>query len=622
MVVNTRAGESYPALFFHDSECASTIAQSKRRQKDNFDPFSEEGGGGLFWGGDEVLRWLRKYVRVEKSQVESALYLVEPSEEDLTSFIHKPLGAGGDEGREAVTSGAGMDPFTKVLKEARWNFLEKLTRVTRFTRRTAEDLVDSPRVPEQVKRLLRSPEVQNIQDEFDSARLYLARWAMGIAEQSDRDRAARLWTAKDVLEMESSEVGEFEILELETSGLRLDSPTRKPVTLKEWTRWFDTKSGRLMITPDEVKERVFHGGCADTAVRKEVWLWLLDLYPWDSSKDERTAIANSKRDEYIRLKGKWWDDFDRRNTDEYWRDQRNRIEKDVHRTDRQIPIFADSSTPHPDPDSPYADVGTNVHLEQMKDMLLTYNELNPHLGYVQGMSDLLSPLYAVLQDDALAFWAFVGFMHRTERNFLRDQSGMRAQLLTLDHLVQLMDPELYRHLEKCDSTNFFFFFRMLLVWFKREFEWDDVLTLWETMWTGYLSGQWQLFIALAVLEQHRGVILEHLRGFDEVLKFVNELSGSINCAQVRARAEALFRRFQKTVELVDRKAAERAKEEELASEGKGKAVEQKGSGEEGSGGKKEEKEIVISPELRRLLSREVVRPEEGAVRERREGERD
>ena len=51
-------------------------------------------------------------------------------------------------------------------------------------------------------------------------------------------------------------------------------------------------------------------------------------------------------------------------------------------------------------------------MEQMKDMLLTYNEYNKELGYVQGMSDLLAPIYAVMQDDAVAFWGFVGFMQR------------------------------------------------------------------------------------------------------------------------------------------------------------------------------------------------------------------
>ena len=202
-----------------------------------------------------------------------------------------------------------------------------------------------------------------------------------------------------------------------------------------------------------------------------------------------------------------------------------------------MPLFEGEDIPHPDPDSPFAEVGTNVHLEQMKDMLLTYNEYNRDLGYVQGMSDLLAPIYAVEQDDAVAFWGFVGFMDRMacltsskirmmqpanvlqERNFLRDQSGMRTQLLTLDHLVQLMDPALYLHLQAADSTNFFFFFRMLLVWYKREFEWADVLRLWESLWTDYMSSNFHLFIALAILEKHRDVIMEHLKHFDEVLKY-------------------------------------------------------------------------------------------------------
>ena len=32
------------------------------------------------------------------------------------------------------------------------------------------------------------------------------------------------------------------------------------------------------------------------------------------------------------------------------------------------------------------------------------------LGYVQGMSDLLSPILFVMDDEADAFWCFVGLM--------------------------------------------------------------------------------------------------------------------------------------------------------------------------------------------------------------------
>ncbi|RAH76397.1 GTPase-activating protein Gyp7 [Aspergillus japonicus CBS 114.51] len=565
LVINTRAGDSFPALFFHDSECESTILQKKKRTRESFDPFGED--GSVFWGGDEVLRWLRRYVEVQRSALDSSVYLINPSEEDRISFGQQPTSDAARNSQDQTVApaqpggsrqpDAGMDPFVKTLKEARWKVLESLSKITTFTRRTANELADNPRIPPQVRRLMRTPEIQTLQDEFDSARLYLARWAMSISEQSERERNQRIWTARDVLGMENSSVGDFEILELETGTMSIQE-RRKIVTLKEWEGFFDPHTGRLQVTVEEVKERIFHGGLdPNDGVRKEAWLFLLGVYPWDSCRDERQALISSKRDEYIRLKGAWWEkmieggstaeEFD------WWKEQRNRIEKDVHRTDRTIPLFAGEDIPHPDPDSPFAETGTNVHLEQMKDMLLTYNEYNPDLGYVQGMSDLLAPIYAVMQDDAVAFWAFVGFMDRMEQNFLRDQSGMRAQLTTLDHLVQLMDPQLYLHLQSADSTNFFFFFRMLLVWYKREFEWVDVLRLWETLWTDYLSSSFHLFIALAILEKHRDVIMDHLKQFDEVLKYINELSNTMELVPILTRAESLFHRFERAVQAIDKK---------------------------------------------------------------------
>lgn len=628
VVVNTRAGESFPALFFHDSECQSTILQRKKLARESFNPFDD--GGGMFWGGDEVLRWLKRYVMVERAGADPSVYLIDPSDEDKKAF-GKDVGKSPRNSGDAERSGdnasssqgqgkrdGGMDPVTKALKEARWNILEKLSQVTTFTRRTAQAVAENPKLPPQVRRFMQNPEVQTLQDEFDSARVYLARWAMGIAEQSERERNQRIWTAKDVLATEHSSLGSFEILDVELDKLTL-SENRKPVTLTEWKGWFDDK-GRLVITPEEVKGRVFHGGLdAEDGVRKLAWLFLLGVYEWDSSEEERVAGMNSRRDEYIRLKGAWWERMVEGHTseeqEEWWKEQRNRIEKDVHRTDRTIPIFMGEDIPHPDPDSPFADVGTNVHLEQMKDMLLTYNEYNKELGYVQGMSDLLAPIYAVMQDDAAAFWGFVGFMERMERNFLRDQSGMRHQLLTLDHLVQLMDPALYLHLQSADSTNFFFFFRMLLVWYKREFEWPDVLRLWEGLWTDYYSANFHIFIALAILEKHRDVIMEHLKHFDEVLKYVNELSGTMDLESLLIRAESLFRRFQRTVETIDKKnnlpSPPQARQRKPASSpgatspGPSSGAAASTGTDKGKQAAEEKDTRVISTELRSLLSRKV-----------------
>lgn len=342
VVINTKSGSSLPALFFHDSECESTILQKKKRHRESFDPFGEH--GGLFWGGDEVIRWVKRYVDVERSSADPSVYLVDPTEEDKIGFgeARHSVDSGKAQSEERRKSqqvekkpaaqGMQMDPLTKALKETRWKLLEQMSKITTFARRTAQDVANNDRVPPQVKRLLQNPEVQTIQDEFDSARLYLARWAMGIAEQSEREKSRRIWTAKDVLELEESSVGDFEILDMEAGRMSLGGDSkRKPVNMKEWKSFFDSK-GKITVTVDEIKERIFHGGLdSEDGVRKEAWLFLLGVYDWQSTFEERSAYMNSKRDEYVRLKGAWWDrliDGDAtQDEEEWWKEQKGRIGK-------------------------------------------------------------------------------------------------------------------------------------------------------------------------------------------------------------------------------------------------------------------------------------------------------
>jgi hypothetical protein len=105
---------------------------------------------------------------------------------------------------------------------------------------------------------------------------------------------------------------------------------------------------------------------------------------------------------------------------------------------------------------------------------------------------------------------------------------MKQQLLTLQQLIHFMDPELYQHLEKADGLNLFFCFRFVfslefpdvplkefhsrwvLIAFKREFPFEEIMRLWEVLWTDYYSHSFVLFVALAVLESHRDMILRYL----------------------------------------------------------------------------------------------------------------
>jgi TBC1 domain family member 15 len=287
-----------------------------------------------------VVRWLRRYVKIERSGAEPNIYMIEPTKEDMEAFGNKLTSSAVRVGAKDTSKGVGtqagsaagkdaeMDPFVKFFKETGWNLMNQFSKVTTFTRRAAQDFADNPNLPPQVKRLLKTPEVQTLQDEFDSARIYLARWAMGIAEQSERDRRKRTWTARDVMELEDTDVGEFELLD-GTSSLSMEE-RRRAVTLKEWKTFFDPQTGRLSVTIDEVKERIFHGGLdPEDGVRKEAWLFLLGVHEWYGTADDRKAEIASLRDQYYKLKLSWWERLEGEGgegeTGEWWREQKSRI---------------------------------------------------------------------------------------------------------------------------------------------------------------------------------------------------------------------------------------------------------------------------------------------------------
>ncbi|RCH83469.1 GTPase activating protein, partial [Rhizopus azygosporus] len=293
-----------------------------------------------------------------------------------------------------------------------------------------------------------------------------------------------------------------------------------------WDGFFDTQ-GRLAVGEPVVRKRIFCGGVVPE-IRKEVWLFLTGVYPWDSTKEERQLIIEKKMKEYESLKNQWLNDQDYQST-ALFQDQKHRIDKDVHRTDRTLDLYAEENMENPNPSTMHN--GTNKHLETLKDILLTYNVYNTTLGYVQGMSDLLSPIYAVMGEEYLAFWSFVGYMERMKSNFCTDQSGMHHQLLILDHMLQFMDPALW-----------------LLVWYKREFPWDDMLVLWEVLWTDYLTDKFYLFIALAILDKHRDYIIEYLKNFDEILKRVNAVDNKRNQLQQKLSSSTMTRQQRQEIQ--------------------------------------------------------------------------
>ncbi|SCU96312.1 LAME_0F15830g1_1 [Lachancea meyersii CBS 8951] len=566
---NPQEQNSIPILFFHDNICPSTQEKQKQLSK-SFDPFS---GSDIYWGANDFRDALLDIADLKQTFVDPTMWLINATLDDLRNFSASDLKEKTQNVTGNKSSFQGSSLWSKI-DEAKWNVLSKFADLTTkstnrmatvFSQHPFVKFVDKHNNNPYVKQILTNPKVQEIQDDFDSAKIYLAKWALGVKEQAEKYQTTNGLdeTYRRLLFNELGNDGED--VQLTDEELNVAMQRSHPLSRAKWDSFFDAE-GRLSITVHEVKDYIFHGGVKDNDLRREIWLYLLEVFPWDSSIKERRVLEETMRDSYrINYKCRW--EYRAPHSDEeeeaYWHDQVLRVEKDVKRNDRDIPLYKYNTEngkavvePEESPSRELQDHETwtvkNPHLQKLRSILLSYNVYNNDLGYVQGMCDLLSPIYYILEDEELSFWAFVSFMNRMERNFLRDQSGIRDQMLTLTDLCQLMLPKMSDHLAKCDSSNLFFCFRMLIVWFKREFEFDDVCSIWEVFLTDFYSSQFQLFFMLAILQKNSVPVMQNLDQFDQVLKFFNELKGSMDWSDLMIRSELLYVKFKKIMDVLER----------------------------------------------------------------------
>ncbi|KAM5132067.1 TBC1 domain family member 17 isoform 2-T2 [Mantella aurantiaca] len=315
----------------------------------------------------------------------------------------------------------------------------------------------------------------------------------------------------------------FEVITCQVDlGERPVIQRQAPVSEQEWESHIDSE-GRV-IDVDGLKKRIFSGGLC-SGLRKDAWKFLLGYYPWDSTAEERKALVRRKTDEYFRMKLQWKsvsEDQERRNC--LLRGYRSLIERDVSRTDRNNKFYEGNNNPG---------------LGLLNDVLMTYCMFNFDLGYVQGMSDLLSPVLYVTQNEVDAFWCFSGFMELLHHNFEESQESMKKQLAQLNLLLRVLDPVLCDFLDSKDSGNLSFCFRWILIWFKREFSFQDILLLWEVLWTGLPSPNFHLLIGCGILDLERDALMHSDYGFNEILKHINELTMKMSVEDILCRAEAL-----------------------------------------------------------------------------------
>ncbi|XWS13410.1 hypothetical protein CRYUN_Cryun36dG0034900 [Craigia yunnanensis] len=160
------------------------------------------------------------------------------------------------------------------------------------------------------------------------------------------------------------------------------------------------------------------------------------------------------------------------------------IDRDVKRTHPDMHFFSG--------DSQLA----NSNQDALKNILIVFAKLNPGIRYVQGMNEILAPLFYVFRNDpdeemaaaaeADTFFCFVELLSGFRDHFCQqlDNSnvGIRSTITRLSQLLKEHDEELWRHLEITTKVNpQFYAFRWITLLLTQEFNFADSLHIWDTL---------------------------------------------------------------------------------------------------------------------------------------------
>jgi len=303
---------------------------------------------------------------------------------------------------------------------------------------------------------------------------------------------------------------------------------------EEWCSYMDIDG--KMCNIEQLNEKIFRGGIHHD-IKREAWKYLLGFHDFNTTYDERCKSEQKKRELYETIKNQWCSitpEQEARFTE--FANKKHLVGKDTHRTDRTLPFFEGDD---------------NENVQKLFNILMTYCMYNFDLGYVQGMSDLLSPILQLVEDEVESFWCFVGLMEKEEEIFEATQHLMKQQLSNLAQLVKYLYPHFATYLEQQHSDNLYFCFRWVIISFKRDFSNNDLMTLWEACWTQNLTPHFKLFICLAILEREKDYMMKNKFDFNDILKHINELANNIELQSVLSRAESLILQLKNSTDLPD-----------------------------------------------------------------------
>ena len=299
-------------------------------------------------------------------------------------------------------------------------------------------------------------------------------------------------------------------------------------------------------------------------------IWKINLGYLTINNEEWEKILEDKRNSYIDYKGifkkklleeyKLYQDYDKKSKEEKEKlDKKSnkllleQICKDVYRTHNQMDFFFKPTDENiilsqkelnaimdnrrnctmKDINDIYKINIKETHADVIVRILFIYSTFFPDISYVQGMNEIIAPIYYIFSFDktygvetnidyieADTFWTFNSLMNQIKDNFNHEKDnekmGITTRIKKLKKMLQILDLQLFEHFEKFKVEYYTFAYRWFILFFSQEFLMIDILRLWDYLFAPNDKFLNCYFVSLAVFELKR----------DELL--VSDLSGILS----------------------------------------------------------------------------------------------
>ncbi|XP_069775238.1 TBC1 domain family member 13 [Narcine bancroftii] len=157
--------------------------------------------------------------------------------------------------------------------------------------------------------------------------------------------------------------------------------------------------------------------------------------------------------------------------------------------------------------------GCEAHWEVVERILFIYAKLNPGIAYVQGMNEVVGPIYYTFATDpntewkehaeADTFFCFTNLMSEIRDNFIKSlddsQCGITYKMEKVYSTLKEKDMDLYLKLQEQNIKPQFFAFRWLTLLLSQEFLLPDVIRIWDSLFSDIDRFDFLILVCCAML---------------------------------------------------------------------------------------------------------------------------